>query len=215
MIRVLLLALALVPRPVTACEVALMLAMDVSGSVDPAEYRLQVDGLALALADPSVRDVLVQGQVALSVMQWSGVGSQAVVLPWQRMLSADQVDRFAAATRAMTRAFAVSDTAVGAALDFALAGFAPVSDCRRRVIDMSGDGNENVGFTIGRARSAAQASGTEVNGLAIEGMGLSITNFYRNQVITKGGFVETARGHLDYARAIRAKMLRELTKPSG
>jgi len=215
MLRAALIALCLVPRPATACEVALVLAMDVSGSVDASEYRLQVDGLAAALADPTLREVLVQGQVALTVTQWSGQDAQAVVVPWRRMLSDRDVAQLATTVRGLARAFAVSDTAVGAALTHALAQFAAVPDCKRRVVDMSGDGDENVGFTIGRARTAAQAAGVEVNGLAVESMGLSITNFYRAWVITKGGFVETARGHLDYARAIRAKMLRELTKPSG
>jgi Ca-activated chloride channel family protein len=55
----------------------------------------------------------------------------------------------------------------------------------------------------------------EVNGLAIESIGLSITQFYRQWVITPGGFVVTARGHLDFARAMRIKILRELARPVG
>jgi len=218
--RRLLLALPLtlamtLPQPARACAAALVLAMDVSGSVDRGEYLLQVEGLAAALADPALREVLVQDQVALAVVQWSSVGQQALVLPWQRMLSMRAVDDFAARVRTMPRAFPGSDTAVGEALSFALAQFAAVPDCRRRIVDMSGDGDENVGHTTPRARTAAIAAGVEVNGLAIESMGLSISNFYRRWVITPGGFVETAQGHLDYARAIRSKMLRELTKPGS
>jgi len=210
------LALAMMlPTAAPACEAALVLAMDVSGSVDRGEYLLQVEGLAAALADGAVRDVLVQDQVALAVVQWSSLGQQALVLPWQRMLSPGAVDDFAARVLAMPRAFPGSDTAVGEALAFSLAQFEAVPDCRRRIIDMSGDGDENVGFTTPHARGAAVAAGVEVNGLAIEAMGLSITNFYRRWVITPGGFVETAQGHLDYARAIRSKMLRELTKPGS
>lgn len=205
----------MLPTAAPACETALVLAMDVSGSVDRGEYLLQVEGLAAALADGALRDVLVQDQVALAVVQWSSLGQQALVLPWQRMLSFRAVDDFAARVLAMPRAFPGSDTAVGEALAFSLAQFEAVPDCRRRIIDMSGDGDENVGFTTPRARGAAIAAGVEVNGLAIEAMGLSITNFYRRWVITPGGFVETAQGHLDYARAIRSKMLRELTKPGS
>lgn len=207
--------LTFLPRTAHACEVALVLAMDVSGSVDAGEYRLQADGLAAALNDPAIRDVLVQGQVALSVMHWSGLERQAVVIPWRRMLSGLDVARMSEAARTMPRAFTASDTAVGAAVDFALDMFAAVPDCKRRIIDVSGDGDENTGFTIGRARNRAIAAGVEINGLAIESMGVSISNFYRRWVITPGGFVETARGHLDYARAIRSKMLRELTRPVG
>lgn len=214
--RALALALALtLPAAADACEAALVLAMDVSGSVDRGEYLLQVEGLAAALADPALREVMVQDQVALAVVQWSSVGQQALVLPWQRMLSARAIDDFAARVLAMPRAFPGSDTAVGQALDFSIDQFAAVPDCRRRIVDMSGDGDENVGYTTPRARARAIAEGVEVNALAIEAMGLSISNFYRRWVITPGGFVETAQGHLDYARAIRSKMLRELTRPGA
>jgi Ca-activated chloride channel family protein len=210
-----LLVLAPVARSAAACEVALVLAMDVSGSVDPAEYRLQTEGLALALADPDIADTLLRGQVALMVVQWSGVGLQAVSIPWQRMLSHEAVVRFADRVTAMPRAFDASDTAVGEGLAFAAAQFDAVPDCRRRIIDMSGDGAENAGHTVARARRAAVAAGVEVNALAIESLGLSITQFYRNWVISPRGFVVTAQGHLDYARAIRVKLLRELSRPIG
>ena len=214
--RALAFALALtLPTAASACEAALVLAMDVSGSVDRGEWRLQADGLAAALRDREVAEVLVQGQIALTVVQWSAVGQQAVVLPWQRMLSHRAVQDFAARVEAMPRAFPGSDTAVGEALDASIDQFAAVPDCRRRIVDMSGDGDENVGYTTPRARARAIAEGVEVNALAIEAMGLSITNFYRRWVITPGGFVETAQGHLDYARTIRVKLLRELTKPGS
>ena len=210
------LALALsLPSAAAACEAALVLAMDVSGSVDRGEWLLQAEGLAAALRDREVAEVLVQGQIALTVVQWSALGQQAVVLPWQRMLSHRAVQDFASRAETMPRAFPGSDTAVGEALEVAIDQFAAVPDCRRRIVDMSGDGDENVGYTTPRARARAIANGVEVNALAIEAMGLSISNFYRRWVITPGGFVETAQGHLDYARAIRAKLLRELTRPGA
>lgn len=208
-------ACLLLPLPSRACETALVLAMDVSGSVDAGEWRLQADGLAAALRAPEIADVLVQDQVALAVVQWSAMGQQALVLPWQRMLDHRAVEAFARRAETMPRAFPGSDTAVGEALSFAIAQFAAVPDCRRRIVDMSGDGDENTGYTTPRARSDAIAGGIEVNALAIEAMGVSISNFYRRWVITPGGFVETAQGHVDYARAIRAKLLRELTKPAS
>jgi Ca-activated chloride channel family protein len=114
------------------------------------------------------------------------------------------------------RAFAGGNTAVGEAIDFAAALFGrEVRDCARWVIDLSGDGDENEGFTVGRARRAALARGITINGLAIEGLGTgqSITNFFRSWVITPGGFVITAQGHADFARAMRLKLLRELAPP--
>lgn len=216
MIRALLLALTLA-TPARACETALLLAIDVSGSIDRGEYALQIQGLADALQDPEVADVLLQGQVALSVMQWSGLGRQAMVMPWQRMLSPQALRSFAARARSLPRAFDGSDTAVGEAISFATAQFPAVADCKRFVIDVSGDGPENAGTSVGRARMEAAAKGIEINGIAIEDMGSSAptTSFYKNWVVTPRGFVLTARGLEDYPRAIRAKLLRELIKPTG
>ncbi len=216
MIRTLLLALILA-TPARACETALLLAIDVSGSIDRGEYALQISGLADALDDPEVADVLLQGQVALSVMQWSGIGRQAMVIPWQRILSPQALRRFSAQARSLPRAFEASDTAVGEAIAFATAQFPAVGDCKRHVIDVSGDGPENAGTSVGRARMAALEKGIEINGIAIEDMGNSAptTSFYKNWVITPKGFVLTARGLQDYPRAIRAKLLRELIKPIG
>jgi Ca-activated chloride channel family protein len=216
MLKPLALALCLA-GPACACDTALLLAIDISGSIDAGEYALQTAGLAKALRDPAVVEALVAGQVALAVVQWSGTGAQALVLPWQRMLDPGAVARFADRARDLPRAFRASDTAVGEAISFSLDQFAAVSDCRRKVIDISGDGPENAGFTVGRARQAAQVQGVEINAIAIEDMGHSapISAFYKRWAITKGGFVMTARGLGDYPWAIREKLLRELTKPGS
>ncbi len=200
-----------------ACETALLLSIDISGSIDEGEYAIQIEGLARALQDPAIAEALVAGQMALAVVHWSGVGRQAVVLPWQRMLSATDVARFSASVAAERRAFSASDTAVGEAIDFSAAQFTAVPDCRRQVIDISGDGPENSGFTDSAARSRAQNSGIEINAIAIEDMGSSapVTRYYQQWVITRGGFVMTVRGLQDYPRAIREKILREISKVVG
>ena len=216
MLRVALLACLAAP-PALACETALLLSIDVSGSIDAGDYRLQTEGLAAALADPEVAEALVKGQVALAVVQWSGTEEQALVLPWQRMLSDPDVARFAARAAAIPRAFQGSDTAVGQGLRFATAQFAAVPDCARRVIDISGDGQENAGFTDARAHREAMDAGLMINAIAIEdpGPAFPITTYFRNWIITPGGFVVTARGLGDYAETLRLKLLRELTKPVG
>jgi Ca-activated chloride channel family protein len=203
--------------PAQPCELALMLTIDVSGSIDRAEYRWQVDGLADALDDPEIIDALMFGQVALAVVQWSGAGMQELTLPWRRMLSLDEVRDFGRRARAMDRAYVGSDTAVGEAISFSLEQFAQVPDCHRRVIDISGDGAQNAGLPLAPARTGAGAMGVQINAIAIEDVGRSIpiSEFYRRFVITRNGFVLTARGVLDYPRAIRAKILRELAKPLG
>jgi Ca-activated chloride channel family protein len=217
MLRTFLLGLCLAAAPAGACETALVLSIDVSGSIDKGDYRLQAEGLAAALRDPAVADALVAGQVALAVVHWSGVDQQALVLPWQRMLTLGSVRRFAEAAARAPRAFEGSDTAVGEGLRFALAQFPAVADCDRLVIDISGDGQENAGFTDARARSEARAMGVAVNAIAIEepGPASPISRYYLTWVVTPGGFVVTARGLQDYAASLRLKLLRELSKPIG
>lgn len=209
------LLLCLTTLPALACETALVLSIDVSGSIDAGDYRLQTGGMAFALSDPEVVEALVRDQVALAVVQWSGPEQQALVLPWQRMLTPGAVAAFAERAGAMPRAFKGSDTAVGEGLRFAMAQFAAVPDCRRRVIDISGDGQENAGFTDARARSEAVAAGVMVNAIAIEepGPAAPVTSYYRNWILTPGGFVMTARGLRDYAQTLRLKLLRELGRP--
>lgn len=216
MLRVALIA-CLPIGPALACETALLLSIDVSGSIDGGEYRLQTEGLAAALSDPEVAEALVRGQVAVSVIQWSGIDQQAVVLPWQRLLTPEAVARFAREAAALRRAFFGSDTAVGQGLRFAAAQFAAVPDCARRVIDISGDGQENAGFTDSAARAEAMDQGLMINAIAIEepGPAFPITAYYRRWILTPGGFVVTARGLQDYAETLRLKLLRELTQPVG
>jgi Ca-activated chloride channel family protein len=216
MLRATLLA-CLLASPARPCETALLLAIDVSGSIDAADYQLQSGGLAEALTDPEVVEALIGGQVALAVVHWSGPEQQSLVLPWQRMLDPGAVTRLAKAAAALPRAFKGSDTAVGEAIRFSLAQFTPVTDCKRRVIDISGDGQENAGFTDARARSEAVAAGVAINAIAIEdpGQAFPITAYYRGWVITPGGFVVTARGLQDYAETLRLKLLRELQRPVG
>lgn len=205
----------LLAGPLAACQTALLLAIDVSNSVDEAEYRLQVDGLADALADPEIIEALVKGEVALSLMQWSGEDRQTMSLGWSRMRTALDIARFATAARATPRAFILSDTAPAEAITFALSQFSAVPDCARRVIDISGDGTPNAGADTQQARNAAERSGVTINGIAIESLGVAITGFYQRSVISRDGFVVTARGHRDYPRAIRNKILREVSQVLG
>lgn len=195
-----------------ACQTALLLAMDVSNSVDAGEFRLQTRGLASALRDPMIAEILIEDEVALAVLQWSGEDHQEVSLPWAQMRALPHVLRFADQVEQMPRAFVLSDTAPSAALRTSLAYFNQAPRCNRFVIDLSGDGTPNAGGPTGIMRQRAERMGVTVNGLAIEGIGPAISNFYRRHVITRDGFVETARGHRDYARAIRKKLERELSR---
>jgi len=207
--------LALVPVAAQACDTALILTIDVSNSIDPGEYRLQTDGLADALADPEIVETMVAGENYLTVVQWSGADKQEVSIPWRQMRTALDVESFAFQARTMTRAFVLSDTAPAEAIMFSLSLFDQVPNCNRYVIDVSGDGTPNSGGEVRAARNEAERRGVTINGIAIESMGLAITNFYRRSVITRNGFVMTARTHREYPETIRNKILREISRIFG
>lgn len=207
--------LSLMAKPALACKLALILSMDVSNSIDGGEFAYQTNGLADALLDAGVMNVLTRDQVALSVVQWSGPNEQAAVLPWRRMLSAADVRDFSFRVRGMDREFVFSKTAVGDALAFSIEHFSAVPDCQRRVIDVSGDGASNSGRETSSQSRRARRLGIEINGVAIDIMGNSISEYYRRFVVTPGGFVMTSTGFSDYPRTIRAKLLRELVRPGS
>jgi len=132
----------------------------------------------------------------------------------QILATAGQVAAIADAIRTLERPWNTA-TAIGEAIHVSLSQFASGPQCQRQVIDVSGDGTENDGMTLPAARAEAEAAGVIVNGLAIEvGGGVSeLTDYYRDHVISEGGFVLTAKGVQDFPRAIHEKLLRELTKP--
>lgn len=214
--KVLGVSLALTGAPAHACQIALMLGIDVSHSIDGSEYRTQVDGLAEALRDPVIASALTDLQAALAVVQWSGAQEQEVSINWMRMLSMRHVERFETAVRNLQRPWTESNTGVGASINFMLDQFERVGDCNRRVIDFSGDGISNSGIPPNLARARAQEMDVVINGLAIDRLGLSVTQYFKGHVTTgRNSFVITARGYHDYPRAIRIKIFRELLPPTS
>ncbi|SFR38510.1 Ca-activated chloride channel family protein [Yoonia tamlensis] len=201
--------------PAWACDVALVLAIDVSNSIDSAEYRLQVDGMADALRDPEIVDALVKGDVAIAVMQWSGADEQQVSIPWTRVRTAFDAQMLSEDARAISRAYTLSGTAPAEAIYSALALLRSAPPCARQVIDISGDGTPNAGSNVNLARQAAVRAGVTINAIAIEFLGLTISSYYKTTVITPQGFVITARRHDAYPQAIRAKILREVSRVLG
>ena len=197
-----------------ACSIALALTVDVSGSINEREYRLQMDGLAAALRDPTVADALISSEVALMLVQWSGGSRQEVSVGWQRMLTLDDVESFAVNVGQTTRSWAVYSTGIGNALLFTSAQFGPVSDCEHKVIDVSGDGYSNEGASPLEVSKMLAEQGFQINGLAIEDDEFELTEYYKYNVI--GGpaaFVLTAETYADYPRTIWRKLLSELIVP--
>jgi len=125
------------------------------------------------------------------------------------------VERFARRIEAAPRRWSNSKTALGEAMAFMRRSFEAVPDCTRRVIDISGDGMTNAGRDTATQAKAMVPANITVNGLAIDRVGLSVTEFYRRFVITKrSGFVITATGYSDYPRAISEKLFREVLQPA-
>lgn len=205
----------LAAAPARACDTALVLAVDVSGSISMKEYRLQMQGLADALADPAVVQAIVQGQDALAILHWSGANRQAVALDWQSPASPGEVAALAQVIRGIERPDIYTSTAIGQGIAAALKLLATAPPCGRQVIDVSGDGKENDGMTLPQARAQAVSAGVVVNGIAIEVSGgtHALTDYYLQNVVSPDGFAITAEGLKDYPRAIHEKLLRELTKP--
>lgn len=199
--------------PATACDIALALAVDISGSVDNEEYRIQMDGLVAALTDSTVTEALVRGRAAVSVIQWTSTSRQDVVVPWVRIETADDIERIAEAVEGARRRWVSYATAIGDALDFISGTFDEVADCRRKVIDLSGDGISNEGRKPAELRSELYRRGFTVNALAIETAGLDLTAYYwENVIVGELAFVMTAEDYSDYPDKIRRKLLREVTE---
>jgi Ca-activated chloride channel family protein len=204
------LAFLLLPAAARACELALVLAVDVSGSVDPDEYRIQRDGLALALRDPIVSESLVRSEAMVMVMQWTGSSRQKVTVPWTQVRTFDDAARLADRVAEDPRVWRNYSTAVGEALLVAEAEFASVPDCKRKVIDVSGDGMSNEGTAPVDLKSRLAGQGITVNAVVIDARDHYLTDWFFENVITgEGAFVVTAVGFEEYPRRIRQKLIRE------
>jgi hypothetical protein len=198
---------------VGACRLALAFALDVSASVDEAEYRLQLDGLAAGLRDPAVRAAILGpgGGVALSAYEWSGNHQQVTIAPWALITTDRALDTFAAQLTAGPRSYTEFPTAIGYALGYGAVLLKDAPPCQRRVIDISGDGLSNDGFGPDAAYREFDLDNVTVNGLVIGGEDLELISFYQFTVAHgEGAFVEVARDYSDYQRAMQRKLLREI-----
>lgn len=199
---------------VSACDLALVLAVDVSGSVDNAEFRIQMQGIADGLRDPSVSAALVQANAALTLVQWTGSGRQTVTLPWRRVATPLDLFTFAEEVAQAPRRWRNFSTAIGEALVFSTRQFDLVPDCQRRVIDVSGDGASNEGVAPLDMRDLLAVSEVTVNAIVIEGAEPDLPQYFRDHVIWgAGSFVITATSFDDYPERMRLKLQREVSIP--
>ncbi len=199
------------------CRLALVLALDVSASVDAREDALQREGLARALLAPEVQTAFFSGDlpVALSVFEWSGRWNQEMILDWTLIGSPADLRRASARVGASRRSYSQFPTAMGYAMGYAAQYLRDGPACLFRTVDVSGDGVNNEGFGPRLAYENFPFADVTVNGLVILGADpdedAKIAAFYAGEVVHgPGAFVEAADGFADFERAMRRKLEREL-----
>src|SRR5258707_9828489 len=200
-------------------DLLLVLAADVSGSMDKSKFELQRSGYAAAFSNPRVIEALrggPRGRVAAAFIEWSGALQQKVVIDWTVISNDETARQFGDHILEAPRAFARNSTSISAGIDFAMTQLdrAPY-EADRRVIDVSGDGDNNSGRPVTAARDEALAKGVTINGLVIltETPSSSysthtnppggLANYYRNNVIGGDGvFVVIAENFNSFGEAI-------------
>ncbi|MEL6838722.1 MAG: DUF1194 domain-containing protein [Pseudomonadota bacterium] len=204
--------------PAQACRLALVLAMDVSASVDAAEDKLQRGGLAAALLAPDVQAAFFASPdpVALLVFEWSGRYNQKDLTPWTMIETPADLLGVSQTIASSTRSHNDFPTAMGHALGHAAVRLNEGPDCLFKTIDVAGDGQNNDGFGPAEAYAAFPFSDVVVNGLVINAgeyeAEIHLIPFYRDQVIRgPGSFLEIANGFEDYENAMERKLIRELS----
>lgn len=197
------------------CRLALVLALDVSSSVDAREYDLQRRGLAAALDSEDVRQAILRGApgyVALAVYEWSGFYQHKLQLDWAPLASPAAIDRAVAALAAMKRSHDDFPTSLGPALGYASQMLDRGPVCARQVIDVSGDGVNNYRYGPLVAYKHFPLDDVTVNGLVILGDDPHVAAFYREEVLHgPGAFLEIADGFDDFQQAMTRKLFREIS----
>ncbi len=213
-------------RAAEQVDLLLVLASDVSRSVDAAKFKLQRDGYVAAISNPRVIEAIQSGphgRIAICFVEWSGVGAQKVVIDWTLIDGAKAAQDFASQLDEAQRSFA-DRTSISGGIDFAMTQLerAPYQ-ATRRTVDVSGDGTNNSGRDVTAARDEALAQGVTINGLVILSeqplsWNADHTNppggldaYYRNNVT--GGpnsFVMVAENFDSFGQAILNKLVAEV-----
>ena len=203
-------------------DLALVLAVDISNSINPAQYQLQMSGLMQAFEDKAVQDAILSGThgvILVTLVAWSD--KPRIAIPWTPIASELEAVAFGARIRDLPRV-AGNFTCMADAMRFIRDRVLPLQPmpAERQVIDVSGDGRENCNPVepVDAVRSELVAGGVTINGLPIlEGAEAArLEQWYADHVV--GGpfaFVLPAEGYNDFARAIRRKFLVEISTAFG
>jgi hypothetical protein len=213
------------PGPLRAedpVDVALVLAVDVSRSIDEDEARLQREGYRNAVSDPvviaAIRGGLI-GSVAIAYVEWAGIEYQRTVIPWHRIASQADADAWAGELAEAPRT-SLSWTSISGGIRHARGLLAECPfEATRRVIDVSGDGVNNSGPPADQQRDAAVAEGIVINGLPIINdrptfgrmPPVPLDDYYRENVIGGDGcFMIVAEDFESFGVAVKRKLIREI-----
>jgi hypothetical protein len=198
-------------------DLALILAIDCSFSVDAREFALQVEGIGRAFMRDEVKKAIAQGQrqrIAVAVVQWSDERNQIVSLPWTMVAGDADADELANLLINMPRQLTEGGTSISAVLSFSAPLFAAAPSAERQVIDVSTDGRNNSGPPVAPLRDRLVAQGITINGLTILNEWPTLDTYFENNVAGGAGhFVIPANDYEDYGEAMYRKLLREITGP--
>ncbi len=226
--RALFLVLALMTGAHTAtasCRQALALGLDVSGSVDIFEYRLQMNGLAAALLRADVQQAFLafpEAPVRIYVYEWAGQASRRTLIPWTDVVDAGTLGAIAQTLQTTPRLPNEPATAIGEAMLHGARALAGQSECWRQTLDLSGDGQSNTGPRPRDLKESPELGEITINGLIIgsdSGNGAdrrqaeiaALWAYYTIEVIRgPEAFVEVAVGFEDFEDAMARKLLKEL-----
>jgi hypothetical protein len=215
-------------RAAEPVDLLLVLAADVSRSVDQPKFQLQREGYAAAIADRKVLDAVTSGRhrrIAVCYVEWSGANSQQLVIEWALIDGPDAARKFGDQLLELPRSFA-ERTSISGGIDFAMTVLARAPyQAVRRTIDVSGDGTNNSGRDVTLARDEALAAGVTINGLVIlsdRPMAWNpehtnppggLPNYFRNNVVGgPGAFVIVAENFESFGQAIVRKLIAEIAE---
>ena len=208
-------------------DVLLVLAVDVSRSVDEDEAKLQREGYRSAVSDPAVVEAIRGGMIGalgLAYVEWAGAEYQKLVLPWQRIRTMADAQGWSEKLAEAPRA-SLSWTSISGAIDFSRKVMAEAPfEGTRKVIDVSGDGVNNSGGPVEAARDRAIADGITINGLPIVNdrptfgrmPPVPLDEYYRDSVVGgNGAFVIVAEDFNSFGQAVKRKLIREIAALPG
>jgi hypothetical protein len=204
-------------RAQTPVDLHLLLAVDASGSVDFTRFELQRRGYVAAFRNPMVLQAIRGGEnqsIAVAMFQWTGPLLQAQIVPWTQIKDEASASTVASIVETTPRRLYGGGTSISGAIDYSMRWFSQ-SPFRgeRRVIDVSGDGSNNGGRSVIRARDEAVAADVNINGLPILAWEPYLDQYYKENVIGgPGAFMIVAKDFDSFADAILKKMIIEIAQ---